>query len=142
MKKSSFVVLLLVGATVLGATVLREPIAWAAQAVDAQIIGPLDANGNVKVHEQGTASVAVVGDVSAKLAIPATQFSIKAFTLGDFVSTYPAGTNLAITSVTISNDHDTGLSAGVNAAYKLQEGPGDCGLAQQVAGIHLPRTGA
>jgi hypothetical protein len=59
MKKSSFVVLLLVGATVLGATVLREPIAWAAQAVDANIVAPLDANGNLKVHEQGTAAVNV-----------------------------------------------------------------------------------
>ena len=35
MKKSSFVVLLVVGATVLGATVLREPIANAAQATSA-----------------------------------------------------------------------------------------------------------
>jgi hypothetical protein len=57
MKKWSFVALLVVGATILGATVLREPIARAAQTVDANIIGPLDGNGNVKVHEQGTASV-------------------------------------------------------------------------------------
>ena len=55
MKKWSFVALLLVGATILGATVLREPIAQAAQSTAATIVGPLDANGNVKVHEQGTA---------------------------------------------------------------------------------------
>jgi hypothetical protein len=58
MKKWSFVALLLVGASILGATVLREPIAHAAQAVDATIIGPLDGRGNVKVHEQGIAQVA------------------------------------------------------------------------------------
>jgi len=45
-------------ATLLGATVLREPTATAAQTVGATIVGPLDAAGNVKVHEQGTASVA------------------------------------------------------------------------------------
>jgi hypothetical protein len=54
-KKWSFVALLLVGATILGATVFREPIAWAAQSVDSTIVGPLD-NGNVRVHEEGTAN--------------------------------------------------------------------------------------
>src|SRR5262245_17673609 len=57
MKKWSFVALLLVGATLLGATVLREPIARAAQSTATTIVGPLDVNGNVKVHEQGTAAV-------------------------------------------------------------------------------------
>lgn len=50
------VFLLLLGGIVLGATVFRAPVVWAAQQVDATIIGPLD-NGNVKVHEQGTAQV-------------------------------------------------------------------------------------
>jgi hypothetical protein len=59
MKKWSFVALLLVGATILGATVLREPIASAAQGVSATIVGPLDAGGNVRVHEQGTVDVNV-----------------------------------------------------------------------------------
>jgi hypothetical protein len=40
-----------------GAIVLREPVAQAAQLVDAKIIGPLDGNGDVSVHEQGTAAV-------------------------------------------------------------------------------------
>ena len=90
MKKSSFVALLLIGATILGATVFKEPIAWAAQSVDATIVGPLDngnvrvheegtantreqntdANGNVKVHEQGTASVHV-NNSSLSVASPA-----------------------------------------------------------------------
>jgi hypothetical protein len=44
-------------ALILGATVLREPIAWAAaQVVDAHVTN-LDPNGNIMVHEQGTASV-------------------------------------------------------------------------------------
>jgi hypothetical protein len=41
----------------LGATVFREEIAQASQAVSAEIVGPLDGQGNVKVHEQGTADV-------------------------------------------------------------------------------------
>jgi hypothetical protein len=59
MRKWPFVALLLIGATILGSTVLREPIARAAQSVDANIIGPLDGHGNVRVHEQGTATVAL-----------------------------------------------------------------------------------
>jgi hypothetical protein len=66
--KWSFAALLLVGATVLGGTVLREPIASAAQGVSSTIVGPLDANGNVKVHEQGTATVSVAGTPAVKLA--------------------------------------------------------------------------
>ncbi len=59
MKKWLFVVGLVGGSLLLGGTVLREPIAYAAQSVSATIIGPLDANGNVAVHEQGTADVNV-----------------------------------------------------------------------------------
>jgi hypothetical protein len=55
--------LLLIGVgVVLGATVFRTDIAQAtglAQAVSATIVSPLDAQGNVKVHEQGTANVNV-----------------------------------------------------------------------------------
>jgi hypothetical protein len=59
MKKWSFLALLLLGSAILGGTVLREPIASAAQSVSATIIGPLDGQGNVAVHEQGTADVNV-----------------------------------------------------------------------------------
>jgi hypothetical protein len=62
MRKWSVVALLVAGATILGATVLREPIASAAQNVGATIIGPLDANGNVAVHEQGTVPVRSAND--------------------------------------------------------------------------------
>jgi hypothetical protein len=51
--------LLVLGSVVLGATILRAPIASAAQSVSSTIVGPLDSNGNVAVHEQGTADVNV-----------------------------------------------------------------------------------
>jgi hypothetical protein len=41
---------------IVGATVFREPVAWAAQDVTATLTN-VDGNGNVKVHEQGTAGV-------------------------------------------------------------------------------------
>ena len=53
MKRWYFVAFLLVAATFLGATVFREPLAYAAQAVCVTIVRPLDSHGNVKVHEQG-----------------------------------------------------------------------------------------
>lgn len=59
-RKAAFGVTLVALAVVLGATVLREPVAWAAQTVGATIIGPLDSNGNVAVHEQGTVAVSPV----------------------------------------------------------------------------------
>jgi hypothetical protein len=67
--------LLLLGSVVLGATVFHEPVANAAQQVvnafvtnDAAHPVPVqeqraDANGNIKVHEQGTANVNVANSV-------------------------------------------------------------------------------
>jgi hypothetical protein len=49
MKKASLVILVVVGAAVLGATVFRERIVYAAQLVNATIVGPVDDVGNVKV---------------------------------------------------------------------------------------------
>jgi hypothetical protein len=57
MKKWSSILVLVAGAIILGATVLREPIALAAQSVTTEIIGPVDPQGNVKVHDQGTVVV-------------------------------------------------------------------------------------
>jgi len=51
---------------VLGATVFREQIAWAAQTVDARITN-LDNSGNIKVHEQGTARVEIQGSPQVSL---------------------------------------------------------------------------
>ena len=59
MRNYSIVAVALVISVVLGATVFREPIAWAAQSVEARIVGPLDGQGNVKVQEQGTPTVKI-----------------------------------------------------------------------------------
>jgi hypothetical protein len=54
MRKTTFVIVLVVGAAILGATVFSGRIAQAAQVVTATIIGPVDDQGNLKVREQGT----------------------------------------------------------------------------------------
>jgi hypothetical protein len=54
--KLAVILALLAGAAVLGATALREPVAWAAQSVSATLTN-VDADGNVKVREQGTVQV-------------------------------------------------------------------------------------
>ena len=77
MKKGSTIALLLVAATVLGATVLREPIVSAAQGLSATIIGPLDGNGNVRVHEQGTANVNVTNATLTAVPGVATTHHLK-----------------------------------------------------------------
>jgi hypothetical protein len=77
--------LLLLGSTILGATALREPLARAAVPIasvfvtnDASRPVPvreqnLDADGNVKVHEQGTAKVDVTNSsLSIAPAAPVT----------------------------------------------------------------------
>jgi hypothetical protein len=113
MKKWPMIGLLVLAATFLGATVLSGPIATAAQTVSATITGPLDGQGNVKVHEQGTANVNVLGNVSTQAGIPATQFSRQVVEGVARVSgPDPAGTNYAITSVSFNNrTDDTGLGA-------------------------------
>ena len=61
---------------VLGATVFSAPIARAAQSVSATITGPLDGQGNVTVHEQGTANVSVTNSqlsVREQGTVPASQ---------------------------------------------------------------------
>src|SRR5436853_4365543 len=78
---------LIVGSVVLGATVLREPIASAASPFTNVIIGNtstnpvpvseqnVDASGNVRVHEQGTAAVHEQGVASVNVtngSIPVT----------------------------------------------------------------------
>src|SRR5947207_14881743 len=95
MKKWTFVALLVLGATVLGATVLRAPMADAAQSVSATIIGPLDANGNVKVHEQGTAAVSVV-NASIPVQQAGDPIVIPLNTTVDKTYTVPAGKRLVV----------------------------------------------
>jgi hypothetical protein len=54
MKKVTVVIVLVLSAAILGATVFSTRIAQAAQFVTATIADPLDAQGNLRVHEQGT----------------------------------------------------------------------------------------
>jgi hypothetical protein len=123
MKKWTFVALLLVGATVLGATVLREPIASAAQTVNAKIVDPLDGHGNVRVHEEGTAAVHVLGSVSTHQTSPPGAFStsVPVGLVGPvLLGPDPPGTNYAITSVTFTNGGDKPIYENLHGVY----GPG------------------
>ena len=115
MKKSSFVALLLVGATVLGATVLREPIAWAAQVVDAQIVAPLDANGNVKVHEQGTANVNVSGGT---VNLGSTPRATATRSGGDSCSPGPCFASTPVFPLIVSTIVLTALDAPVSFTFR------------------------
>lgn len=67
MKRWPVIGLLVLGATFLGATALSGPIATAAQSVSATITDPLDGQGNVRVHEQGTANVNVANSPTVRL---------------------------------------------------------------------------
>jgi hypothetical protein len=119
MKKWPTIALLVVGAFI-GATILSGPIATAAQEVGATIIGPLDGQGNVKVHEQGTANVNVVGKVSAQAAIPATQFSVVTGTADPGVNVLlgpEAGTSYALTSLSVDNNQDTSVVVELSGNY-------------------------
>jgi hypothetical protein len=105
MKKLSLAALLLVVGTLLGATVLREPVADAATATlnvfvsnDSSHPVPVretntDTGGNIKVHEQGTAAVR-----SADEEVSVTQSVVQELTTtcrGD-VYTVPAGKELVV----------------------------------------------
>jgi hypothetical protein len=92
------IVLALVGASmVIGATVFREQVAWAGQIVDARIVGPLDSNGNVRVHEQGTANVNVTNGTLSVAQPPVTGGGgIRIVTVGES-ETIPAQTASALT---------------------------------------------
>jgi hypothetical protein len=73
--------LLLLGSTILGATLLREPLANAARLAQSVVISNtpdqavpvreqnLDGDKNIKVHEQGTANVRVVDGDGAILTV-------------------------------------------------------------------------
>lgn len=79
MRKYTLIIAGLLLSVVLGATVFSTPLAWAAQAVNATITGPLDANGNVKIHEQGTANVNVTNSslsIAPRSAVTSGSFSL------------------------------------------------------------------
>jgi hypothetical protein len=125
--------LLLLGSTILGATILREPVAWAAAPIasvfvtnDASSPVPvreqnLDANGNLKVHEQGMANVSVNGVVATQPSDPSNSFSLTSLVNGGLGTvndlegcdqSLPTGTRWFISSLaTISNSSTGGLLA-------------------------------
>jgi hypothetical protein len=101
--------LLVLGSAVLGATVLREPVAWAAQAVSASIISPLDSHGNVAVHEQGTARVTDVGDASFDPLLVST--GLAGGEIGQITQPVPVGKRLIVTWLNLSAINYAGPAA-------------------------------
>jgi hypothetical protein len=105
---------LLVGVGVLlGTTVFRDDIAnatgLAGPPMPVSIVSPLDSQGNVKVHEQGTANVSVGGVVTTQQVTPSHSFSVRIHgTGGEQIvecqgSPLPAGTRWFITSFGAAN---------------------------------------
>jgi hypothetical protein len=93
MQKLAIAVVLVVISTTLGGTVFRDQIAQAAQLLEVHVTN-LDANGNVKVHEQGTAAVHEQGTANVNV--------VKAGAL----PVEPAGApvNICLTNFTIGPD--------------------------------------
>ena len=77
----------------------------------------LDANNDLRVHEQGTSNVKVLGSVPVQTGIPATQFSRRVGAITPVSGPDPAGTNYAITSVTFSNGTDSLQGASLVGSY-------------------------
>jgi hypothetical protein len=81
--------------------VLRDPIANAAQSINATIVGPVDRR-NVRVHEEGTANVRTV--------LPDNAFSVVRRQLGGTGlilidgcdASLPAGTRWLVTSFAVA----------------------------------------
>lgn len=99
---------------VLGATVFREQVAQAAQAI-LPVFVTNTASDPVPVLQQGTADVNVTGVVATKAALPDQRFSVTHFTTSptpalvgiDCVADLPAGTRWVISSFAITNDSST-----------------------------------
>jgi hypothetical protein len=110
--------LLVLVSVVLGATVFREQVAHAAATLMVREQN-LDANGNIKVHEQGTGNVTVVGDVRTRAVVPTGAFSLHLDPAPRLVASGPdpAGTDYAITSITAANDTDSPDHVHIHAFY-------------------------
>ncbi len=123
------VFVLVVGSTVLGTTVFREPLADAAGGIPSILVANkpsepvpvqeqnLDANGDIKVHEQGVANVNVNGVVTTQAAEPAHSFSLAeagGVSIREGCTEFlPAGTRWFITSFAVAN------LSGVEAVTRL-----------------------
>jgi hypothetical protein len=104
MKKLSLAALLLVAATVLGATVLKEPVADAAATLNVFVTNDsthpvpvretnTDAGGNLKVHEQGTAAVRSADE---EVSVTRTLFEDLSNICSGDLYTVPAGRKLVV----------------------------------------------
>jgi hypothetical protein len=77
-----------------------------------------DANGNIKIHEQGTANVNVLGTISARQSIPSTAFSKVVSGAFQVVSgPDPGGTHYAITSISVDNSGSSPALAELQGVY-------------------------
>jgi len=154
--------LLLLGSIVLGATVFREDVARATGLASApvSIVSPLDANGNVKVRDQGTANVDVTNfpttqptrDVNAPGQSPvANTFELSAnapqqFSFETISPEVPSGERFIATyfsAVMFSNDVDNPITDGACILYLVTgSGPLDTHLFNVIGGSMVPLAAA
>jgi len=148
MKQRIAIAVLLVGlAVVLGATVFRDQVAWAAQSVDAHITN-IDGNGNIKVHEQGTAAVNVTNTTvpvheqgTPTVAISPTSNTVEpdqhlntpfvvyraldvtSFSGGNATTTFtvPAGKVFVLQHVSVTAVARNGDSVGLTGTFRLPD---------------------
>jgi len=132
---------------VLGATVFRTDIARATglarAAAPVNIVSPLDAQGNVNVHEQGTANVNVTNDaghgvpvtglLSARPLAPVApwSFSSELPVGGITVLAGPSSSAIDLTSLSVGlrsvpSGEGPGLALAEGLAPASSSSPGDC----------------
>ena len=131
MKQRIAIAILFVGlATVLGATVFRDQVAWAAQSVDAHITN-VDGNGDIKVHEQGTPTVAIsptgnTVEPDQHLSTPFVVYrglSVSSLSGGNDTTTFtvPAGKVFVLQHVTAFASASTGVDVGLSGTFRLPD---------------------
>jgi len=131
MKQRIAIAILFVGlASVLGGTVFRDQVAWAAQSVDAHITN-VDGNGDIKVHEQGTPTVAIsptanTVEFDQHLNTPFVVYrglSVTSFSGGNDTTTFtvPAGKVFVLQHVTAVASASTGIDVGLSGNFRLPD---------------------
>jgi len=130
MKQRIAIATALVGlAAILGATVFRDQVALAAQSIDAHITN-VDGNGNIKVHEQGTPTVAIsptANTVQTDLHLNTPFVVERGFDVsssgGDDTTafTVPAGKVFVLQHVTAIASADPGVNVGLAGMFRLPD---------------------
>ena len=137
----AFVALAVLAGVVLAATVFREEVAYAAQAVNATIVGPLDGGGNIKVHEQGTANVNVTNSglsVTPQLASKTFKTELNAGAGGETAQTFPT-IDASLITVTWAGSGSLRIRNGSNLLFELVSG-GNAGEVATRDNVVLPFT--